>query len=104
MKGDEVLKKTGQILLKTIREVDTACRYGGDEFVLILPKCDLENAKRICEKIIDAFAQKYPSYTLSMGIAETGTNNHYIDGDQLIKNADINMYKAKQKSGFQIRY
>lgn len=101
-KGDEVLKHIGQSLLKSIREVDIPCRYGGDEFCLILPDCNIDNAKIICEKLIKEFSNKYPDFTFSMGIAETGPDE-FIDGDQIIKLADQKMYLAKKKSGFQIQ-
>ena len=102
IKGDEVLKTIGQSLLKSVRETDIPCRYGGDEFCLILPECDIDNAKTICGKIIKEFSDRYPDYSLSMGIAETGPDE-FIDGDQLIKMADEKMYLAKKESGFQIR-
>lgn len=103
LKGDEVLKSIGYILLNSVREVDVACRFGGDEFVLILPNCDVKNAKKVCEKIIDKFAEFYPDNSLSIGIAETGID-HYLDSDQLISLADKKMYEAKQESGFSIKY
>lgn len=102
IKGDEVLETIGQSLLKSVRETDIPCRYGGDEFCIILPECDIDNAKTICEKMIKEFSDRYPDYSLSMGIAETGPDE-FIDGDQLIKMADEKMYLAKKESGFQIR-
>jgi len=101
IKGDEVLKYIGTSLFATIREVDTPCRYGGDEFCMILPECSSENAKNICEKVIVHFSTQYPEFYLSFGIAEIGPDN-FIDGEELIKIADKNMYKAKSQKGFQI--
>ena len=101
IKGDEVLKKIGQILKANSREIDIPCRYGGDEFVVILPNCDTKNAKAICKKIIKDFSKKYPKYYLSFGISETGTST-YLDSDKLIKNADEKMYLSKQEDGFYI--
>ena len=103
VKGDEVLKSLGQILKKSIREVDIPCRYGGDEFTVILPNCNIENAKVVCEKIIKLFSEKYPNYSLSIGISETGTET-YLDEDKLIKMADEKMYLAKKEEGFKICY
>ena len=102
IKGDEVLKNIGQSVLNNIRDTDVPCRYGGDEFCIILPECGADEAKVICEKIIKEFGDRYPDYSLSIGIAETGLDD-YIDGEQLIKRADKNMYLAKKESGFQIR-
>jgi len=101
IKGDEVLKTIGRILLKGLRSTDIPCRYGGDEFCLILPECDIEEAKLICNKIIKAFSDKYSDYTLSIGIAETNLE-HDIDGEQLIKIADSKMYLAKKEEGFKV--
>jgi GGDEF domain-containing protein len=84
IKGDEVLKSLGQVLLNVVRETDTPCRYGGDE------------------KIINEFTSRYPSFYLSMGIAETGPDD-FVDGNQLIRLADDKMYAAKKETGSQIR-
>ncbi|MDH5592452.1 MAG: GGDEF domain-containing protein [Gammaproteobacteria bacterium] len=102
IKGDEVLKSIGMYMLQNIRESDMACRYGGDEFCIILPDCGTEEAKTVCEKIIMAFSKKYPDYTLSMGIAQTD-NDGKINQETLIKLADEKMYLAKKEPGFQIR-
>ena len=101
-KGDEVLKTIGQALHNSTREVDIPCRYGGDEFCLILPECEIDNAKAICEKLIKLFTGKYPDFSLSIGIAATGPNE-FVDGEQIIKLADEKMYLAKKDSGCQIR-
>ena len=101
IEGDEVLKYIGQSLFNSVREVDVPCRFGGDEFCIILPECNIKNAKVICEKIIKKFTDRYPEFSLSVGIAETGTEN-YVDGDVLIKNADDMMYRAKREKGFKI--
>jgi len=102
LKGDEVLKNVGLSLLNNIRDTDIPCRYGGDEYCLILPECSSNEAKNICNKIIKEFSSKYPDYSLSMGIAETVLDQD-IDGDQLIKAADDKMYLAKKEKGFQIQ-
>jgi len=102
IKGDEVLKSIGQAVLNNVRDTDIPCRYGGDEFCIILPECGSDEAKVICEKIIKEFSDRYPDFSLSIGIAETGLDE-YIDSEELIKKADKNMYNAKKESGFQIR-
>ena len=102
IKGDEVLKSIGQTMLDNVRETDIPCRYGGDEFCIILPECSSDEAKVICEKVIKEFSDRYPDFSLSIGIAETGIDE-YIDGEALIKKADENMYLAKTENGSQIR-
>lgn len=102
IKGDEVLKCVGQILIKNVREVDVPCRYGGDEFCILLPECSKKNAKKICQKIALEFSRKFPDFSLSIGIAETGPTE-FIDGDLLIQAADEKMYLAKKNGGYQIQ-
>ncbi len=98
LKGDEVLKCLATILLSSIREVDAACRYGGDEFCLILPDCDVDNAFLVCQKVIDNFLQHYQNFSLSMGVVQTGPSSYFSD-EQMIKLADERMYLAKEKAG-----
>jgi len=102
IKGDEILKSIGQAMLNNVRDTDTPCRYGGDEFCIIMPDCNSDDAKSICERVIKEFSDKYPDFSLSIGIADTGIDE-YIDGDTLIRKADKNMYLAKKENGFQIR-
>lgn len=99
--GDEVLKFLASILISSIRSVDFACRYGGDEFCVLLPECRIVNAKIVCEKIISKFVKKYPDYSISMGIAESDIDQA-MDVDQLIQLADSQMYLAKKLQGCQI--
>ncbi|BBN60559.1 GGDEF domain-containing protein [Hydrogenovibrio marinus] len=101
IRGDEVLKTIGDILLNNTRETDIACRYGGDEFCVILPDCSAEYAENLCKKIIQAFSKKCPTLTLSMGICETGPVE-FLEGDELIRFADEQMYLAKKEAGFQV--
>jgi diguanylate cyclase (GGDEF)-like protein/PAS domain S-box-containing protein len=99
--GDLLLKTTAERLSAALRKGDTVARFGGDEFVLILP--DLKGAKdaiRVAQKIVDSFQKPFLIdahrlvVTTSIGIAvypDDGT-----DEGVLLKNADIAMYQAKQ--------
>ncbi len=98
VKGDEVLSDLAHLMLENVRETDIPCRYGGDEFCLILPECDAESAARSCEKIAQLFNERFPRFGLSIGIAETGPNK-FLDEHELIENADLQMYEAKKKKG-----
>jgi diguanylate cyclase (GGDEF)-like protein len=102
IKGDEVLKAIGRALLNNIREIDIVCRCDGDEFCIILPNCDIENSLIVCKKIIAEFEGKYPEFSLSIGISQTG-EGAYISTDQLIKEADEKMYLAKKENGSHIK-
>ncbi|MCW8827190.1 MAG: GGDEF domain-containing protein [Gammaproteobacteria bacterium] len=101
LKGDEVLKHVGHVLLSNVREIDIPCRYGGDEFCLVLPNCTIDNARIICKKIIAGFTNKYPDFSLSIGISQTGPEE-FVDIDELVKIADKNMYLAKKVDGSHI--
>ncbi|MDH5631969.1 MAG: GGDEF domain-containing protein [Gammaproteobacteria bacterium] len=101
--GDEVLSHIGLVLLESVRETDIPCRYGGDEFCIILGNCDVQNAVEVCNKILNGFNNKYPDFSLSIGIAQTGPDE-YVDDDHLIAAADKCMYEAKQSPGSQINF
>jgi len=99
--GDVTLKATAERLHATLREGDTIARFGGDEFLLILPDLEtIEDAIQVAQKIIDSFCKPFLIdthqlvVTTSIGIAvypDDGT-----DDDILLRNADIAMYQAKQ--------
>ncbi|MGJ8485386.1 GGDEF domain-containing protein [Pseudoalteromonas sp. SYSU M81236] len=97
-KGDEVLKYIGQYLLENIREIDVPCRYGGDEFCIILPDCEVASATHICEKLIGIFEEQYPELHLSVGIIAAPLDST-VDAEELINRADKKMYQAKKHVG-----
>lgn len=98
IEGDDVLKCIGKILLQVVREIDVPCRYGGDEFCLILPDCSIHDAKVICQRIIEEFKRKYSEHSISMGVASPLLDK-LMEGETLIKEADKKMYLAKKHIG-----
>jgi len=99
--GDRVLARLGQVIARAVRASDVACRYGGEEFTVILPDTDRETAVVVAERIRNAFAAEafFPvpeeevRKTISIGVAQ------YAQGEsegELLERADQNMYKAKQ--------
>ncbi len=97
--GDKLLKDFGEILLKNIRnKVDKACRYGGDEFVIILPYTFWKNAGSIAERICKNWQGKgFTSVTLSIGIAQLIERESLEKSiSDLINRADKAMYEAKR--------
>lgn len=100
-RGDEILKTIGKILLEMSRDIDTPCRYGGDEFCVILPGATREEAKMYCKRFIQSLEQQEHQLFLSIGIAQAGTEE-YMAAHELIKAADDNMYKAKARQGHDI--
>ncbi|MCF7498866.1 GGDEF domain-containing protein [Pseudoalteromonas sp. L1] len=98
LKGDEVLKYIGQYLHENIREIDIPCRYGGDEFCMILPDCEIQNAITICDKLIASFEARYPELHLSFGLVAAPLDST-VDAEELINRADKKMYEAKKHQG-----
>ncbi len=104
--GDKLLQQVAERLTACIRYGDTACRYGGDEFVILLPEIDgQESAEAVTEKIRVHLAASYVvegndvEMSASIGIAvyQTGGQNY----SDLIKQADMSMYHAKTNSNLQ---
>ncbi|MBW8887732.1 MAG: diguanylate cyclase [Fibrobacteres bacterium] len=103
--GDHLLVMLGNIFTSEIRaEMDSAYRYGGDEFVLLLPDTKIDGAKVICDRILNAFRRLHAEPTsLSIGISQ------YLPGDEnketahvvkeFLQRADEAMYAVKCKGG-----
>jgi diguanylate cyclase (GGDEF)-like protein/PAS domain S-box-containing protein len=98
--GDEVLKMLADILRSEARRSDVACRYGGEEFVLLLPKMNLESASLRAERWRQMFAEmELPvengklRCTLSVGIAVFP--EHGNSAEDLLRNGDRALYLAK---------
>lgn len=97
--GDVVLQELGKFLEGHIRQSDIACRYGGDEFVLVMPDASLEVILERTRVLLDSAKQlKTPiPISLSMGIAVFPDNG--MDGETLLKSADNALYEAKHTGG-----
>ena len=95
-KGDEVLKLLAKISLNNVREHDTITRWGGEEFLILLPQTDLIGARNVAEKIrktISTYNFNIPSkVTASFGISKLEEEDNEIS---LIEKADKALYKAK---------
>ena len=99
--GDEVIRHTAEVTRNNIRQSDSAGRYGGEEFGIILPETDAESARVICERIREAIEKSTVNttagdigYTVSMGIAQlTDSPENYM---QWMQKADEALYKAKE--------
>ncbi|MCG2713723.1 MAG: diguanylate cyclase [Candidatus Omnitrophica bacterium] len=102
--GDKILKDLAQLLRNQSRKIDLVCRYGGEEFVIILPQTDKKEAFMIAERIRKDI-QKYPflneeifpnkMLTVSLGIA-TFPEDGMLPAE-LITSSDNYLYKAKNK-------
>jgi diguanylate cyclase (GGDEF)-like protein len=98
LEGDTMLQLVGQSMLEGIRDSDIACRYGGDEFAVILPKSGLADAEMVVGRIINNFkAKDTRGISFSVGVATVGPDD-YPDVDSFVKLVDTLMYKSKAKS------
>jgi diguanylate cyclase len=98
--GDKLLQSVAERLLSCVRGGDTVCRYGGDEFVLLLPEVDDEkHAVEVAQKIHARLARSYRVDDDSIAVtASIGVAVYPVDGvnrNDLIKCADCAMYHAK---------
>lgn len=96
-KGDEILIAVSKLILDCIREVDTASRYGGEEFVVTLPQTNAVSATHIAERIRVSMEEdikiENKSVTASFGVCEIEEG---LSIDDLIKRADKALYEAKE--------
>lgn len=101
MAGDRLLQSVAERLRKCVRDADTICRQGGDEFIIVLPDiADVEAPARVADKILRRLAEPFEvdghvlGTSFSIGISvypDDGT-----DAGTLMKNADTAMYHAKE--------
>jgi diguanylate cyclase (GGDEF)-like protein len=102
--GDDCLSAVATAIASASnRPTDLACRYGGDEFVIVLPKTDLSGAQGIADKIRKAITKRNiphqdspiaPFITLSIGTASF--NGQFEYANELTKSADAALYRAKE--------
>ncbi len=99
--GDETLRRLGDLMCDSIRATDLAVRYGGDEFVLLLPETPLDPARRMLERLRRRVVEgvRTPDgepVTISCGIAQfqCGTDH---DGQSVFRRADAALYDAKRR-------
>ena len=106
--GDTVLREAAGFLVKNVRAEDFVCRYGGEEFVIILPTADLEGARSRAERLrmkmkevnIVYQGQSLRMVTFSMGVAEFPL--HGTTPQELMAAADAALYQAKRNGRDQV--
>lgn len=101
--GDTVLRELGDFLKSHIRKGDIPCRYGGEEFMLLLPEASLEitrqRAQQLCEEVrnlrVQHRNQMLGKLTLSLGVAVFPTHGELPD--DVVRAADAALYRAKKE-------
>jgi diguanylate cyclase (GGDEF)-like protein len=94
--GDSILIRVAQILSQTVRASDLAVRYGGEEFVLLMPETEEEQGMVLAERILQAIRADdlgYGSITLSAGVA--ALQDEMLKPKDLLRLADAALYEAK---------
>ena len=98
--GDRVLARVAQLIKSHVREEDVVCRWGGEEFLILLSGCNLQHARDITELIRSAvaglqfhFSNKVVQITVSAGIAEMQADEKL---GQVVERADHHLYAAKR--------
>ncbi|MEY4616157.1 MAG: hypothetical protein RJB66_1117 [Pseudomonadota bacterium] len=101
--GSFVLSEVGKIIRSSIRNIDIAARYGGDEFLMVLSEVDKEAAFSFCERLrqsVEAYTFKSGSDTMkltaSIGFSLTDPKRPDVDPKQLVRVADWALYEAKR--------
>jgi diguanylate cyclase (GGDEF)-like protein len=101
--GDALLRHLGHLLQSHIRGEDIACRYGGEEFILIMPDAQLNIVRQRSETLLQEARQlrvqeaghAHAGITLSMGIAMYPQHGKSIES--VLQTADVALYRAKQE-------
>jgi len=101
--GDSVLRETAAFLVKSVRAEDTVCRFGGEEFVIVLPLTDLRTAQARAERIRSNLREHtllrqgnaLVPITISVGVAELP--QHGTSPRDLLRRADAALYRAKKE-------
>jgi len=100
--GDEVLRQLAGVMRTSARQSDTPCRYGGEEFVLLLPETGREEARDVAQRlrreiegrVVEMADGRTGSATISIGVAEMAPGE---EADRLIQRADAALYRAKRQ-------
>lgn len=98
--GDGLLQKLGERLQNLLRDTDTVGRLGGDEFLIVLSELDANSTAKIAQKLLAAMADPFEIQrhslviTLSIGISLSPRDG--ANFDELLKNADAALYRAKE--------
>ena len=95
--GDTVLRELGRFLAEHIRKSDIACRYGGDEFVLILPDTSRETTKERAEYLRNEVKELNIPVIITISVGVAAFPDDGATGEIILKSADTALYQAKRQ-------
>jgi two-component system cell cycle response regulator len=101
--GDAVLREFSLRLKRNIRGVDLACRFGGEEFVVLMPDTDFRQAEAVAERVREAVAERgfevgtARPLTVTVSVGVTLNESLSDTPETLIKRADVALYRAKRE-------
>ena len=102
-KGDEVLRETGAMLLHMIGDQGSVCRYGGEEFAILLSKLDLESATKVAQTLHQAFQRcQLGGLSITASIGLSNRSFRAMDAQHLLDQADQCLYAAKRNGRNQV--
>lgn len=101
--GDEILKEFAQRIARNVRGVDVVARFGGEEFIVIMPDTDVEDAQTIAERLLSTIGSQpflledgsEVDITTSLGLATS--NAETSSASELLEQADAALYRAKEE-------
>ena len=95
--GSQALCRLADVLSSCCRGIDTPARFGGDEFAVVLPETDAEEANQVARRICESVASDSngPKFTVSAGVAVYPQNGETIE--KLLREADLALYSMKQQ-------
>ena len=98
LEGDMVLRGVAKAIRQATRGVDTASRFGGEEFMILLPECDADGAMEASRRILERLAsQTFKGGPVTMSIGAAVYPLHADEGQSLIGAADLALYQAKRE-------
>jgi diguanylate cyclase (GGDEF)-like protein len=102
--GDRVLRSFGRLLKKTSRNIDIPGRFGGEEFLVILPETSLEaggiyaeRVRKLAERLGERLKDKYDECSFTVSVGLTSFNEKSDDMNSFVHRVDQAMYAAKQR-------
>jgi len=107
--GDEVLKEVGRRLKSDLRRYDVVGRYGGEEFLIVLPGCNLSTGVRRADELRNLVAKDpiftpFGTTTATVSLGVTATSNRECSVSDLLHEADLCMYAAKKNGRNRVEF